>query len=112
MPKSLGRSVLVSVLLSAALIAVLNIDKLQSVQDDVDTIGVAAGDVEIADPTSPDPQVHCYPVPTADDLDVKTRMDFEARSSAGWVPAPDEADSGEFCLIESEGAVAKRLAEQ
>lgn len=109
--KTLGKSVLFSVLLTLGITAYLNMDSLKSSKADVRAIEVAAGAVSLSDPTSPDPLVHCYPVPNSDALDIRTRMDFEARTSGGWVPASDRAGEGEFCLIETAAAVEKRLAE-
>ena len=107
--KTLGKSALLSVILTVVIVALLNADKLTQVKKDVKTLEVAAGKITTADPTSPDPQVHCYAVKSPDQLDIRTRMDFEARTSGGWIPSDPDAN-GNYCLKESEHAVAKRLA--
>lgn len=110
--KSLGKSLLFSLLLTIGITAYLNLDQLESKQADVEAIDVAAGNVAIEDPSSPDPQVHCYSVASADELDIRTRVDFEARTSKGWIPSPTHGSDAQFCLIESDMAVKKRLSEQ
>ncbi len=109
--KSIGKSLILSLVLTVAIALYLNMESVKGVKSDVQALDVAAGNVALSDPTSPDPLVHCYGAANADALDIRTRMDFEARTSGGWVPAPDQAKPGQFCLIESPGAVAKRLAD-
>lgn len=96
-----------------AIVALLARARVASVQTDTKTLATAAGDIhdESVDLTNPTPLVHCYPVSGPGDLDVRTRMDFEARTSAGWVPTPDHDDPGQFCLQETPQAVEKRLSE-
>ena len=95
-----------------AIVAGLMRERMKTVSTDTKALEVAAGDFHepTVDLASPDPLVHCYPVAGPDQLDIRTRMEFEARTSAGWVPAPDEAEPGEFCLVESAQAVEKRLS--
>lgn len=108
--KTLGKSLVLSVLLTLGITAFLNMEKTEHVARDVETLEVAAGGFEGAQSTSSEAQVHCYDVATADELDIRTRMDFEARTSAGWV-VHDDSSEARLCLVESGAAVEKRLAE-
>ena len=110
MMKTTGKSLVLSVLVSLGILAFVNMTKTEQVARDVETLEVAAGGFEGADSTSSAAQVHCYDVATADELDVRTRMDFEARTSAGWV-TDDGRREGALCLVESPAVVEKRLAE-
>lgn len=104
--KSLG----ISLLISLGITGYLTMHRAKSTVRDTSAIEAAAGLVELSDPTSPTPLTHCYPVAGPDDLDVKTRMDFEGRTSSGWIMDTDAADPGEFCVTETQQAVDKRLA--
>ena len=106
---------LVGLLLAVAIVGLLMMESTKTVQQDMKQLDVAAGNVSYgdgeADMMRSEPFVHCYPVASPGELDVKTRMDFEARTTKGWVPKPQAAKPGEFCLEESPQAVAKRIKE-
>jgi len=111
-----GKFLLVGLLVVVAIVGLLQLQGRKKAVKDVHHLEVAAGNIEYGDEddedlSSPEPFVHCYPVSGPNDLDIRTRMDFEARTTKAWVPAPEEADDGEFCLKESQQAIDDRLAE-
>jgi hypothetical protein len=57
------------------------------------------------------PLVKCYPVESTAQFDINQRMDFETRTSKGWVHASREGRDGQFCIKETRAAVEKRLAD-
>ena len=83
--KTAGKSIIVSLLLSLGLMALFNWESLTADRAAVDAIGVAAGDVPVDDPTSTEPLEHCYPFASTAEMDVKTLVDFEARTAKDWV---------------------------
>ena len=93
------------------IVGVLTYLQLQAVPDQVRAVNTAAGNVATPtgqDPKSPTPMTHCYGG-ELDSLPMKARIDFEARTSKGWVSDPASSQPGKFCIKESQQAVDERL---
>ena len=114
--KSKGGLIL-SLLFALLVVGYMVYQRSDETRDQKDRIQVEDGkpvyqtDDSKLDMDSTQPLVKCYPVSSPSEFDINQRMDFETRSTKGWVGAPDEAGDNEFCIEETQAAVDKRLAD-
>ena len=114
--KSKG-GLIISLLFALAVVGYMSYERTTKTKSEADRIEVEDGravyatDDSTLDMDSRQPLVKCYPVESTAQLDINQRMDFETRSTKGWVMAADESSSGEFCIKETPRAVQKRLSE-
>ena len=113
--QKLTGALLIGVLFALLYVGYMTYQRATTSKSQADKIQVEDGkpvyetDDSTLDMDSPDPLVKCYPVSATSEFDIQQRMDFETRSTKGWVNAPDEADDGEVCIKETGAAVDKRL---
>jgi hypothetical protein len=112
--QKLTGALLVGVLFALLYVGYLTYQRATTAKSQGDKIQVDDGkpvyetDDSSLDMDSRDPLVKCYPVGSTSELDINQRMDFETRTSKGWVMAPDEAGDGEVCIEETQSAVERR----
>ncbi|MGM0558184.1 MAG: hypothetical protein ACQEVA_17500 [Myxococcota bacterium] len=116
--QKLTGALLIGVLFALLYVGYLTYQRATTTKAQSDRIQVEDGmptfetDNAALDMDSRKPLVKCYPVASTDQFDINQRMDFETRTSKGWVHAPRKSGDGEFCIEETASAVQKRLADQ
>lgn len=113
--QKLTGTLLIGALFALLYVGYLTYQRTVSTKSQADQIQVEDGqpiyktDNTSLDMDSRDPLVKCYPVSDTSQFDMQQRMDFETRTSKGWVHAPRKGADDQFCLEETPSAVEKRL---